>query len=470
MKILGRQWLLVCGSALAGVMISTAAQARLPEFVELVKEASPAVVNITVTKTSRGNQFHQLGDEQLPEFFRRYFGERPRGFNQPRQNTPTPAAGSGFIISEDGYILTNNHVVENADEIIVALSDRREREATLVGADKFSDLALLKIDATDLPTVDFGNSDELEVGEWVVAIGSPFGFEHSVTAGIVSAKGRSLPGDTGSNYVPFIQTDVAINPGNSGGPLFNLRGKVVGINSQIFTRSGGFMGLSFSIPVNVAMNVVRQIREKGTVSRGWLGVQIQRVDRDLAESFKLDRAAGALITQVFEGSPAEKGGLKEGDIILEFAGKAIDLSTELPHVVGMTEVDVVADVVVVREGKRQTLGIKIGELEQDSASVGASSAPTQLGNRIGIEVENLDEAMMNRLGTQKGVVVSRVFDGAGRESGLVAGDVITTWDSVWINSVEQFESMVSGMRANAAIPIRVVRNGSPQFMVIKITE
>ncbi|MFT4714124.1 MAG: serine protease Do, partial [Candidatus Azotimanducaceae bacterium] len=260
------------------------------------------------------------------------------------------------------------------------------------------------------------------------------------------------------------------NPGNSGGPLFNLKGEVVGINSQIFTRSGGFMGLSFSIPVNVALNVVRQIREKGTVSRGWLGVQIQRVDRDLAESFKLDRAAGALITQVFDGSPAEKGGLKEGDIILKFAGKAIDLSSELPHIVGMTEVDAMADVVIVRDGKRQTLGIKIGALEQDSTMLGAPGVPKQLGNRIGIEVENLNEPMMERLGTSKGVVISRVFEGAGRQAGLVAGDVITTWDSVWINSIEQFESTVVKMLPNVAIPIRVVRGGSPQFMVIKITE
>jgi serine protease Do len=466
MKKIFIKWLFICAS----VLVTSVVQAKLPEFVDLVKDASPAVVNITVTKSATPNQYQQFGDQQVPEFFRRYFGEQPRGSAPPRQNRAQPATGSGFIISEDGYILTNNHVVENADEIIVALSDRRQREATLVGADKFSDLALLKIDATDLPTVEFGDSDELEVGEWVVAIGSPFGFEHSVTAGIVSAKGRSLPGDNGANYVPFIQTDVAINPGNSGGPLFNLKGEVVGINSQIFTRSGGFMGLSFSIPVNVALNVVRQIREKGTVSRGWLGVQIQRVDRDLAESFKLDRAAGALITQVFEGSPAEKGGLKEGDIILKFAGKAIDLSSELPHIVGMTEVDAMADVVIVRDGKRQTFGIKIGALEQDSTMLGAPGVPKQLGNRIGVEVESLNESMMERLGTNKGLVILRVFEGAGQQAGLVAGDVITTWDSVWINSIEQFESTVAKMLPNVAIPIRVVRGGSPQFMVIKITE
>jgi len=467
MKTMSNRWLLVMGCAL----IAANVQAKLPEFVELVKDVSPAVVNITVMKSAPEDQQHLFGNQQqVPEFFRRYFGEQPRGSIQPRRSVPQPATGSGFIISKDGYILTNNHVVENAEEIIVALSDRREREATLVGADKYSDLALLKIEADDLPTVELGDSDKLEVGEWVVAIGSPFGFELSVTSGIVSAKGRSLPGDTGANYVPFIQTDVAINPGNSGGPLFNLAGKVVGINSQIFTRSGGFMGLSFSIPVNVAMNVVKQIREKGSVSRGWLGVQIQRVDRDLAESFKLDRAAGALITQVFEDSPAEKGGLKEGDIILEFAGKAIDLSSELPHIVGMTEVDAVADVVIVRDGKRQKLGIKIGKLEQNSSIQGPGGATEQPGNRIGIEVQNLEESMVERLGTNKGVVVSRVYEGAGLNAGLVAGDVITTWDSVWVNSVDQFEAMVSNMRPNVAIPIRVVRGGSPQFLVIKIEE
>jgi len=252
--------------------------------------------------------------------------------------------------------------------------------------------------------------------------------------------------------------------------LFNMKGKVVGINSQIFTRSGGFMGLSFSIPVSVAMNVVKQIREKGSVSRGWLGVQIQRVDSDLAESFKLDRAAGALITEVFKDSPAEKGGLKEGDIILKFDGKAIDLSSDLPHIVGMTEVDVAVDVVIMRDGKQKTLPISIGELEQDESMQGMPGAMEQMGDRIGIDVQKLDESMMERLRTDKGVVVSRVYEGAGLDAGLAAGDVITTWDGVWVNSVEQFDSMVANMRPNVAIPIRVVRGGSSQFLVIKVEE
>ena len=278
---------------LAWVLIMPSAQANLPDFTELVEAAAPAVVNITATR--KAVEQSAPSQEEMPELFRRFFRD------YQGRNIPRPSTGSGFLISSDGYLLTNHHVVEDAEEIIVALSDRREREATLVGADPLSDLALLKIDETDLPAVSIGSSEALEVGEWVMAIGSPFGFELSVTAGIVSAKGRSLPDERG-NYVPFIQTDVAINPGNSGGPLFNLEGKVVGINSQIFTRSGGFMGLSVSIPMDVAMEVVEQLKGKGSVSRGWLGVQIQRVDRDLAESFGLDRAAGALVTRVFAGN------------------------------------------------------------------------------------------------------------------------------------------------------------------------
>ena len=271
-----RGWLI----ALAVGLLATSharANSGLPDFTALVQESAPAVVNITVTR--KAPSFEGRTEEEMPEFFRRFF----RGYPQDRQQRP--ATGSGFILTEDGYVLTNNHVVEDADEIIVALSDRREREASLIGADPVSDLALLKIEASDLPVVRVGQSETLQVGEWVMAIGSPFGFELSVTAGIVSAKGRSLPDERG-NYVPFIQTDVAINPGNSGGPLFNLNGEVVGINSQIFTRSGGFMGLSFAIPMDIAMEVVEQLKEKGTVSRGWLGVQIQRVDRGFGRVFR----------------------------------------------------------------------------------------------------------------------------------------------------------------------------------------
>lgn len=289
-----------------------AQSAALPDFTELVKEQSPAVVNISTVSRAEASGHPGLppgmDPEQLPDIFRHFFRGMPEGPSQRERRS----LGSGFIISEDGYVVTNNHVVEGADEIFVRLQDRREFEATLVGRDPRSDLALLQIDAEDLPTVTLGASKDLEVGEWVLAIGSPFGFDYSVTAGIVSAKERSLPDRNNENYVPFIQTDVAINPGNSGGPLFDLDGRVVGINSQIYTRSGGFMGLSFAIPIDVAMNVVKQLREDGSVARGWLGVMIQDVSRDLAESFGLPRPAGALVAQVVPDSPPRRRGSSPG--------------------------------------------------------------------------------------------------------------------------------------------------------------
>ncbi len=445
------------------VMLSPlVSMAALPEFTQLVKQAAPAVVNITATRQAASRQFENYNEEEVPELFRRFFG------NIPRQNAPRPSAGSGFIISEDGYILTNNHVVENASEILVALSDRRERMATLVGSDKLSDLALLKIDAEDLPMVKLGSSEQLEVGEWVVAIGSPFGFEYSVTAGIVSAKGRSLPMEAEGNYVPFIQTDVAINPGNSGGPLFNLKGQVVGINSQIFTRSGGFMGLSFAIPIDVAMEVVAQLKDKGAVARGWLGVLIQRVDRDLAESFGMDRAAGALVTQVFANSPASKGGLREGDIIVSFDGKPIDLSSDLPHVVGRTQAESEVDVVVVRDSTRKTLKIKVGLL--DVADIQAPGGPGVIDNSnlLGLDVRDLTADEQAALGVDKGLLVVRVADGPGRVAGVSRGDVITTINSQWVGSAKSFGQMVEKLPRDVAIPVRIIRNQRPEFLVIKV--
>ncbi|NQV66313.1 MAG: DegQ family serine endoprotease [SAR86 cluster bacterium] len=453
------------GSALLlllAMLLPLASMAALPEFTQLVKQAAPAVVNITATRKAESRQFENYNEDEVPELFRRFFG------NMPRQNAPRPSAGSGFIISEDGYILTNNHVVENASEILVALSDRRERMATLVGSDKLSDLALLKIDAQDLPMVKLGSSEQLEVGEWVVAIGSPFGFEYSVTAGIVSAKGRSLPMEAEGNYVPFIQTDVAINPGNSGGPLFNLKGEVVGINSQIFTRSGGFMGLSFAIPIDVAMEVVAQLKDKGAVARGWLGVLIQRVDRDLAESFGMDRAAGALVTQVFANSPASKGGLREGDIIVSFDGKPIDLSSDLPHVVGRTQAESKVDVVVVRDSKRQTLKIKVGLLDVADIQAPGGSSVIDNSNLLGLDVRDLTAEEQAALGLDKGLLVVRVADGPGRAAGISRGDVITTLNSEWVGSAKSFGEMVEKLPREVAIPVRIVRNQRPEFLVIKV--
>jgi serine protease Do len=455
------KWLLLV--ILSGVVAMPASARSFPEFTQLVEEASPAVVNITATReTPRNSRFNDRSREDVPEFFRRFFE------NNPGRSQPRPAAGSGFIISNDGYILTNNHVVEDADEIVVALSDRREREAELIGSDPASDLALLKIDADDLPTVKLGNSEKLKVGEWVVAIGSPFGFELSVTAGIVSAKGRSLPDENG-NYVPFIQTDVAINPGNSGGPLFDLDGRVVGINSQIFTRSGGFMGLSFAIPIDVAMEVVEQLKDKGTVSRGWLGVLIQRVDRDLAESFGLDRATGALITQVLVDSPAEQSGLKEGDIILKFNGRDIDLSSDLPHIVGRTKAESTVDVEIVRNGKPQTIEVTVGLLPAREERLSRSGAPNT-DNRLGIVVEDLTPQQREQFSLDAGVVVRRVADGPAREAGIRHGDVITNIDGERIRDSSAFAELIEDLPANTAIPVRVVRNGTPEFLAIKIPE
>ena len=454
LKRVGLAWFFVLVAPLA------AAASSLPDFTQLVAQASPAVVNITATRQVPTG-LPSRPQQEVPELFQRFFRE------DERRSTPRPSPGSGFLISTDGYVLTNHHVVEDAEEIVVALSDRREREAELIGADPVSDLALLKIDAIDLPVVSIGSSEALKVGEWVVAIGSPFGFELSVTAGIVSAKGRSLPDEMG-NYVPFIQTDVAINPGNSGGPLFDLKGKVVGINSQIFTRSGGFMGLSFAIPIDVAMEVVEQIKDKGQVSRGWLGVQIQRVDRDLAESFGLDRAAGALVTRVFADSPAEEAGIREGDIITEFGGRAIDLSSDLPHVVGRFKAGTDTEVKVVRTGESLTLSVKVGELEADRVAAASAVEMQPNGNQLGIIVRDLSDSERQSLEAPRGVLVTSVSEGPGKTANLAPGDVITTVNSQWVDTVTDFETLIDALPAGTAVPVRVIRARQPQYIAIKI--
>jgi len=439
---------------------SATLQAALPEFTQLVKKSSPAVVNISAQRPSPGAYHEGPGEQEVPEIFKRFFREYER--------EPRPSTGSGFIISEDGYILTNNHVIDGADEIIVALSDRSELEAEVIGVDPLSDLALLKIKRDGLPVLTMGSSEKLEVGEWVVAIGSPFGFEYSVTAGIVSAKGRSLP-DASNNYVPFIQTDVAINPGNSGGPLFNLKGEVIGINSQIFTRSGGFMGLSFAIPIDVAMEVVAQLKDKGSVSRGWLGVLIQQVDRDLAESFGLDKPSGALVSDVFSDSPAEAAGLQEGDIIIAFNGRHIDLSAELPHMVGRTPAGTEVEIKIVRKGKSKTLKLTIGELPETAAQNMSPGVDERNEGVLGLEVEELSDRDKTQLDVDHGVLVSRVLRGPAQEAGIRRGDVIKIFDFEKVTSVAQFRELVERLAGESrAVPVQIQRGGNSTFLSIKI--
>lgn len=454
------------------------ASAQLPDFTELVQESSPAVVNISTTKKQNSRFSNQDLPQGVPDIFRHFFGvpqnpdsvpkNSPRG--NPRGNGQERASlGSGFIVSSDGYILTNNHVIDGADQIFVRLNDRREFEAQLIGSDPSSDLALLKVDAKKLPTVEVGNSEKLKVGEWVVAIGSPFGFDYSVTAGIVSAKGRSLPNE---NYVPFIQTDVAINPGNSGGPLFNLDGEVVGINSQIYTRSGGFMGLSFAIPMNVAMEVVDQLKESGTVTRGWLGVAIQEVDKELAESFGLKKAAGALVSQVVQHGPADEAGVKYGDIITQFNGKRVVLSSDLPHLVGRVRPGEKARIKVVRHGKTKTLTVKIGVLPQEGVAHNGSQrqqGQAQSVNRLGIDVMELSTNQRRQWDTD-GVIVKSVRQGAGANAGLVGGDVITMIYGEIIRDMADFQRVVKSLPKGRSVPMRIVRRGAPMFIPLRVND
>lgn len=451
--------------------VSLLAHADLPDFTPLVESASPAVVNISTRQNlpaSRGGAMSMPDLEGLPpgirEFFERSIPQMPQGPDSRRREAQS--LGSGFIISADGYVLTNHHVVADADEIIVRLSDRSDHTAKLIGADPRTDVALLKIDAKNLPTVKLGNSDKLKVGEWVLAIGSPFGFDHSVTAGIVSAKGRSLPNE---NYVPFIQTDVAINPGNSGGPLFNLSGEVVGINSQIFTRSGGFMGLSFAIPIDVAMNVANQLRTEGKVTRGWLGVVIQEVDKDLAESFGLEKPAGALIAQVLENGPAAKSGLKVGDVILSVNGQQIVESADLPHLIGNLKPDATAEMNIVREGARKTVSVKVGDMPDDD-SIAASGQPgaERSSNRMGIAVADLTDEQKKSLQLQSGVVIKQVTDGPAAMIGLRPGDVITHLNNQPVSSARQFQDTMKKLPADKSISMRVMRDGRASFITFRL--
>ena len=452
---------------------NVARAAQLPDFTVLVEKASPAVVNIStsrvVSKKQAGNQFQMPGQEQLPEVFKHFF-ERQFPKQKPPQQGQAPKAqssGSGFLISNDGYILTNHHVVKGANKIIVALSDRREMEAELVGSDPRSDLALLKIEAQDLPFLTMADSDLLKVGEWVLAIGSPFGFDYSVTAGIVSAKGRSLRSET---YVPFIQTDVAINPGNSGGPLFNLDGEVVGINSQIYTRSGGFMGLSFAIPSNTATSVVAQLRATGQVSRGWLGVQIQEVSQDLAESFGLDKASGALIAQVFDKSPASDAGLRAGDVITHVDGNEIIMSAQVAHFIGAISPEESIIIQLVRDGKSVDIEVLIGNLPQSVSAAMGTEEKGQYVERIGLRVVALAPEKAQEWRIRNGIDIMEVDAGVAKELGLKPGDVITSMANHSIASVQEFVELAAALPTQRSISLRIVRDGRPLFVAFRLNQ
>ena len=467
-----------CATLVAVLLMSQAmvANAQLPDFTGLVEAASPAVVNISTRQkvpqramASNGQQMPNL--EGLPpqfrEFFERSIPQQPR--NPGGRQREAQSLGSGFIISADGYVLTNNHVVADADEIIVRLSDRSELEAKLIGADPRTDVALLKVEGKGLPILKLGKSEDLKVGEWVLAIGSPFGFDHSATAGIVSAKGRSLPNES---YVPFIQTDVAINPGNSGGPLFNLDGEVVGINSQIFTRSGGFMGLSFAIPIDVAMDVATQLKASGKVSRGWLGVVIQEVNKDLAESFGLEKPAGALVAQVLQDGPAAKGGLQVGDVILSLNGQPIVMSADLPHLVGALKAGDKAELDVVREGERKMLAMTVGALPDDDEELVASAAPGEgvSSNRLGVAVVELTAEQKKTLDVTSGVLVKDVQDGPAALMGVRPGDVITHLNNQAIDTSKTFAAIAKALPKDRSVSMRVLRGGRASFITFKLAE
>ncbi len=448
-------------------VFSKNALADLPDFTEIVESSSPAVVKILVEYESANPQYQQQLEE-IPEYLRRFFDFRG-GPPVPRERA---GMGSGFIFTDDGFIVTNNHVVENARQVIVRLPDRQEFDAEVIGTDPRSDLAVLKIEANDLPFLALADSEDVRVGQWVLAIGSPFSLDFSVTAGIVSALGRSLPTESGDNYVPFIQTDVAINPGNSGGPLFNLRGEVIGVNSQIFTRSGGSIGLSFAIPASVVQNVVAQIRETGVVERGWLGVSIQDVDRNLADSFGLDRPRGALIAQVGSDSPAEAAGLLAGDIIIAFDGEEIGTSADLPHVVGLIAPGTQVRALIVREGVEQTLTVAVGGLGADQvARVDAGVSADGTVSLLGMRTAAPDPGVLSALGLAGGVVVEEVTAGSpADEAGVIDGDIVTRVGSRAIGRMQDMEDVLAEIQPGSSVPVRLIRGGSPLFIGIRVPD
>lgn len=455
-------------------LFAVTAQTRaLPQFVDLVEANSPAVVNIAITQSLSPQKVlpkelqSPEAEELFDEFMKRFFDFDGQGGG--RQPFDSSSSGSGFIFSADGYVVTNHHVIADADEILVKLSDGRELPASVVGSDQRTDIALLKVAAKKLPVLKMGTSDKLRVGEWVLAIGSPFGFDHSATAGIVSAKGRSLPSE---NYVPFIQTDVAINPGNSGGPLFNLEGEVVGINSQIYSRSGGFMGVSFAIPIDVALDVIEQLKSKGVVARGWIGIYIQELDSNLAQSFGLPKPEGALVARVMPEGPAARA-LEPGDVVLEFDGKKVDNAATLPLLVGKTPIGKQVDLKVLRGEERVSVALTIGSLPAEdplkTSSQASSYAP--ISGVLGLEVSELDTAVRQQRqldDAQSGVLVDKVIGEPARSTGIVSGDIITMLDGKPIDSIDTFRKLGAKLAIGKTVAVLIMRDGSARFLAMKI--
>ena len=447
----------------------------LPDFTELAEKQSPIVVNISSIQKNRPNAMQgSPEDEQMQEFFKRFGIPVPPGMppQNGREQQPMPdkqvyATGSGFIVASDGYILTNAHVVKDADEVMVKLNDKREFKAKVIGIDLRTDVAVLKINANNLPKVSIGNPDTIKVGEWVAAIGAPFGLENTMTVGIVSAKGRSLPQE---NFVPFIQTDVAINPGNSGGPLFNLKGEVIGINSQIYSRTGGYMGLSFAIPINVAIDVMNQLKTNGKVIRGWLGIAIQEVTKELSESFGMKNTNGALVAGIEKGAPAEKGGLLPGDVITKFDGKLIESSSDLPKAVGNTKPGKTVAAEVFRKGGIKTLNLTVGEMPTDQAEVIASNKQPEKSevNRMGLVLKEAPPQQRKKMNGKKGLLVVDA-QGSAAAAGIRRGDIILALNNSEVESAEAFAKEVASIPNGKTVAVLVLRNDETLYVPVKIT-